>query len=162
VLDLQPGQRVLITGALGNVGKAAMFAARQRRAIIIAAVRADEARAAGAAEVAVPSQDWTGEPFDHVADTVGGDSMVALFRHLKTGGRIVTALDIPIPPDGLPATPEFYALNPDGAQLARLVSAVASGELPVVVGRVLPLEAAAEGQVAVDAGGLRGKIILKP
>ncbi|MDO7836697.1 NADP-dependent oxidoreductase [Sphingobium sp. HBC34] len=164
-LDLKAGQRVLITGALGNVGRAAMFAARGRGAHIIAAVRADravEAREAGAAEIAVIGEEWTGEAFDEVADTIGGPSVAPLMRHLKPGGRIATASDSPIPPDGLPVVPEFYGINPDGAQLTKILAAVAAGALPVMIDRVLPLDAAAEGQKAVDAGGLRGKIILKP
>ncbi|TWH79292.1 NADP-dependent oxidoreductase [Novosphingobium taihuense] len=164
-LDLQAGQRVLITGALGNVGRAAMFVARGRAGHVIAAVRADragEARDAGAAEIAIVGEDWTGEAFDVIADTIGGTDVVALMHHLKPGGRIVTASDIPIPADDLPAAPEFHSVNPDGQQLAQILAAVASGDLPVPIDRVLPLEAAAEGQSAVDQGGLRGKIILKP
>ncbi|MDF8334950.1 NADP-dependent oxidoreductase [Novosphingobium cyanobacteriorum] len=164
---LQPaaGQRVLITGALGNVGRSALFAAARRGVHIIAAVRADraeEALAAGAAEVAAIGEDWTGEPFDHAIDTIGGADVAPLMRHLRPGGRIVTASDVPIPADDLPATPEFDGVIPDGAQLAELVRAVASGALPVPVGKVLPLEQAAEAQQAVAAGGNRGKIILQP
>lgn len=161
----EPGQRVLITGALGNVGRAALFAAKRRGVHIIAAVRADrakEALAAGAAEVAAIGDDWTGEPFDHAIDTIGGADVAPLMRHLRPGGRIVTASDVPIPADDLPAIPEFDGVIPDGAQLTELVEAVANGTLPVPVGRVLLLEQAAEAQQAVAAGGNRGKIVLQP
>ena len=162
-VDAQRGQRILITGALGAVGHVAVHIARARGAHVVAGVRANQADAArtlGAAEVAVIGEDWTGAPFDHVIDTVGGPQVARLCRHLKAGGRIVTAATTPIDPTGLAATPEFYGVTPDGRGLARLVDAVASGALTMPVARTLPLERAAKAQAAVDAGGTGGKIVL--
>lgn len=163
--DVQPKQRVLITGAVGAVGHVALHAARERGARIVAGVRADqakEARALGADEIAIIGEDWSGDGFDHVIDTLGGSDVARLCRHLAPGGRIVTAATRPIDPAGLPATPTFFGVTSDGTDLARLVFAVASGALTMPVARTLPLDRAAEAQAAVDAGGTGGKIVLLP
>jgi NADPH2:quinone reductase len=165
MLNVQAGQRVLVTGTVGALGSAAVYAALQRGARVIAAVRESQAAAArtrGASEVAVLGRSWMGEPFDWIIDSLGGSDVASLARHLKAGGRIAALSTTPIPPEGLPVTPEFYPVRPDGGDLSRLVKAVASGALPITVARVLPLTAAAEAQAAVAAGGIGGKIILKP
>ncbi|HEY6868869.1 MAG TPA: NADP-dependent oxidoreductase [Novosphingobium sp.] len=164
-LDVQPGQRLLVTGAVGAVGSVAVYAARARGATVIAAVRADQAetaRRAGAGEVAIIGEPWSGEAFDHVVDTLGGAEVAALAGHLRPGGRLATVATTPIPPEGLPAEPEFYGVMPDGAGLARLVAAVAAGDLPITIGRVYPLAEAGRAQAAVDAGGTGGKVIIAP
>ena len=164
-LDLQPGQHVLVTGAVGAVGHVALYCAKQRGAIVTAGVRATQAQEAlrnGADNVAVLGEgEWDGASFDHVIDTVGGEVVARLCKHLEAGGRIVTAATTPIPTDGLTATPEFFGVTPDGADLARLVQLVNSGALSMPVAQVLPLEQAAQAQRLVDAGGTGGKIILR-
>jgi NADPH2:quinone reductase len=161
----EAGQTVLVTGAAGAVGRFAVLAARRLGARVVAAVRpyqADEARSLGAAEVVVLGQDWVGAPFDHVADTVGGPDVAALCRHVKAGGRIGTVATTPIDPAGLPAEPLFLAVRNNAAQLAEIGRAVAAGEIPVPIARRMPLEAAAEAHRLMEAGGVGGKIILKP
>lgn len=165
-LQVAPGQTVLVTGATGAVGSAAVFYALRRGARVVAAVRARHAaiaRAQGAAAVVVlGEEDWTGAPFDHVLDTVGGDAVAKLCRHLKPGGKIRTAATTPIDPTGLAAQPEFYGVHPDVAQLGTLMQAVADGRLPLTIARRLPLAEAAEAQKLVEAGGLNGKVLLIP
>lgn len=164
--DVKAGQHILVTGAVGAVGRFALHAARKRGARVIAAVRAAQcgtARALGADDVVALDEDgWTGQPFDHVIDTVGGGGVAALCRHLRPGGRIVTAATTPIPPGGLAAAPEFYTVVPSSEGLARLIEAVSSGEVEVPVARVMPLAAAGEAQELTARGGLGGKIILVP
>jgi NADPH:quinone reductase-like Zn-dependent oxidoreductase len=163
-LNLQAGQNVLLTGALGAVGRFALFAAKERGAHVIAAVRpghVQAVRALGADDViALGEGDWTGAPFDHVIDTVGGAAVGALCRHLKPGGRILTAATTPIPADGLSVAPEIFRVHPDGSDAARLAAAVAKGRIAVPIARILPLDQAAEAHRLVEAGGLNGKIIL--
>ncbi|AJR23264.1 NADP-dependent oxidoreductase [Sphingobium fuliginis] len=163
-LDLQAGQRLMLTGALGAVGRFALFAAKERGVHVTAAVRAahvEAVRALGADDViALGKEDWSGASFDHVIDTVGGEAVGALCRHLKPGGRVLTAATTPIPSDELPSAPEFFAVVPSGPDAVRLGAAVAQGRIAVPIARILPLDQAAEAQRLVDAGGLNGKVIL--
>lgn len=165
-VNAQPGQNILITGALGAVGRFALHAARARGAHVVAAVRASHRAAMlalGADDVVeLGGDDWRGAAFDHAIDTVGGEAAARLCRYLKPGGRIVTAATNPIPAEGLPAAPEFFAFTPDGVGLARLGEAVASGAIAVPVAHILPLEKAAEAQRLVEQGGQGGKVILTP
>ncbi len=160
------GETILITGATGAVGHAAVCTAIRSGCHVIAAVRrrySDEARALGAVDViALGEDEWSGAPFDHVFDTVGGADVKELCRHLKPGGRLVTAATSPIDPAGLPATPEFFAVHPDGDRLRRILEDVAAGRLAVRVAMRLPLEQAAEAHRRVEAGGMNGKIVLIP
>jgi NADPH:quinone reductase-like Zn-dependent oxidoreductase len=160
------GETVLVTGAVGGCGRFSVHAAKRLGARVVAAVRAsaaDEARAIGADEVLVlGEQDWTGAPFDHVADTVGGPEVAKLCRRLKPGGRLATVSTTPIDPTGLPAEPVFFGYHGDGVRLAELAVVVAKGELPAPVARKLPMDKAGEAQSVVEAGGQRGKVVIEP
>lgn len=165
-VDAQEGQQILLTGAVGAVGRFALDAARRRGVNVVAAVRATqraEALALGAGEaLSLGEEGWSGAPFDHVVDTVGGEAVAALCRHLRPGGRIATAATTPIDAEGLRAIPEFYAVTADAERLGRLLIAVTRGEIDVPIARVMPLDEAGEAQCLTDTGGTRGKIILLP
>jgi NADPH:quinone reductase-like Zn-dependent oxidoreductase len=159
------GETVLVTGAVGAVGRFIVHAALAEGAKVVAAVRpaqADEARSLGASEVIALDQEVSGMTFDHVADTVGGPAVAKLCRQLRPGGRICTAATDPIDPEGLAAEPVFIFLYQDGARLQRIVDEIAAGGLPVPIARRMPLARAAEAQRLTAAGGLGGKIILEP
>jgi NADPH:quinone reductase-like Zn-dependent oxidoreductase len=91
-----------------------MFAALRLGARVVAAVRSsqlDEARDLGATDVLVLGEEnWSGAPFDHVADTVGGPAVAKLCRHLSPGGLIRTAATTPIDPQGLTTEPVFIVV----------------------------------------------------
>jgi NADPH:quinone reductase-like Zn-dependent oxidoreductase len=162
----QPGETVLVTGAVGAVGRIALQTARQLGVRVVAAVRAqqrDLAVSLGASDVIVLGEATApGLQFDHVADTVGGEQVAALCRLLKPGGRIITVATTPIDPQGLAAKPEFIAVHPDGPQLAALGEQVANGAISVAAPRILPLAEAAQAHRLVEAGGLGEKIVLRP
>lgn len=166
ILLTKPGQTLLVTGATGAVGLVAMLTAIRRGTRVVAAVRekyAVEALARGAiATVTLGAEDWTGDPFDHVFDTVGGGDVAKLCHQLEAGGKILTVATTPIDPDGLIPKPQFYGVHPDGPRLGSLLNDVASGRIPVTIEHRLPLEQAAEGQRLVEKGGLTGKVILEP
>jgi alcohol dehydrogenase len=88
------GERVLVTGASGGVGLAAVQLAVQRGAEVTGSAGAEKAwavRDAGAR--AVIGRDETPEPraFDAVIDVVGGPAFPALLRALRPGGRYAVA-----------------------------------------------------------------------
>src|SRR4051794_29588142 len=115
------GETVLVTGALGAVGRWLIHAALAQGAKVVAAVRpshAEEARKLGASEViALDGGDHANLSFNHVADTVGGPAVTALCKRLIPGGRICTAATDPIDPAGLAAEPVFIFLHQDGPRL---------------------------------------------
>jgi NADPH:quinone reductase len=164
VLRPAPGDRVLITGATGMVGRFALHAAKQAGAHVIAAVRpayAEDARLLGADEVVpLDGGNWAGAPLDGVIDTVGGPAATVLARGVKAGGQILTAATDPLDAAVLPVTPVFVPVHPDGARLERLGRDVAAGRVPVPIAARFALSDAGEAQRVVERGGVKGKIIL--
>ena len=159
------GQRVLVTGALGAVGRFALYAAKARGAIVIAAVRdsqRDAALALGANETIVLGETPANAlNLDHVVDTVGGVAVAVLCRHLRPGGKIKTAATTPIPPEGLASVPEFIAVHPDNEQLAAIGRAVVAGKVTVPIAHVLLLAEASKAHRLLEDGHAGGKIILR-
>ena len=96
---LRAGETLLVLGATGSVGHAAVQIGKQLGARVIAAAstapKRDAARAAGADEVVDSSGDWKDAVkalaapggVDVVFDTVGGDATDTAFRTLGWGGR---------------------------------------------------------------------------
>lgn len=98
--QLRQDETVLVHGAAGGVGTAALQVARALGARTIAVVSSDEkekvARQAGADEVLRsdgPWKDqakvWSGRGVDIVIDPVGGDRFTDSLRALAEGGRLV-------------------------------------------------------------------------
>jgi NADPH2:quinone reductase len=160
------GQTILVTGATGAVGRFAMFAALHMNVRVVAAVRAsqiDSALAVGAdAAFILGSDSWSGAPFDHIVDTVGGAEVAKLCIHLAPGGRIRTVATTPIETQGLSELPELVIVRPDSDRLAQLARDVLAGYVEVPISHRLPLQEAALAHDWVENGGLGGKIVLLP
>src|SRR3954468_10001028 len=97
---LRQGETVLVHGAAGGVGTAALQVAKGLGARTIAVVSSDEkeqvARDAGADEVVRAdgawkdeAKEWSGGGVDVVIDPVGGDRFLDSLRSLGEGGRVV-------------------------------------------------------------------------
>jgi NADPH:quinone reductase len=98
---LRPGETVVIHGAAGGVGTAAIQVARCLGAEVVAvtssAQKADVARTAGAQTVVDSGADWpsllrslnSGQGADVIVDPVGGDRFDESLRCLAPGGRVV-------------------------------------------------------------------------
>jgi NADPH:quinone reductase-like Zn-dependent oxidoreductase len=93
-IALTAGERVLITGASGGVGSAAVQLARRRGAEVTAIAGNDKAhavRALGASQVIPRDADleilFGPEYFDAAVDVVGGSQFGAMLNTLKRGGR---------------------------------------------------------------------------
>ncbi|SDE77509.1 alcohol dehydrogenase family protein [Limimaricola pyoseonensis] len=87
-------ERVLITGASGGVGSAAVQLARRRGAHVTAVTspaKADELRALGADAILGRDEALPESAFDVVLDLVGGPRWPALLEALSVRGRYVTS-----------------------------------------------------------------------
>lgn len=90
---LRAGERLLVTGAAGGVGTAAVQLAHAAGARVCASVRAEALRAdlarLGADTVVAPGDEAGHGPFDVVLELVGAPNLAADLEALATRGRIV-------------------------------------------------------------------------
>jgi NADPH:quinone reductase-like Zn-dependent oxidoreductase len=164
--DLKSGQTVLISGAAGNVGRSAVFAAKSRGARVLAAVlrrQLPEAAHVGADQVVA-----TDEPealaqlpqLDAVADTVGGKTAEILIGKVKRGGVFASTLGVPQNAEKYPAVKAVPVYARADANILRLMAeAVKTGRLVIPIGAKMPLENAAEAHAAAEKAGF-GKVLL--
>jgi NADPH:quinone reductase-like Zn-dependent oxidoreductase len=165
---VQPGQTIVLTGAVGSVGRCALFAAREIGANVIAGVRKSqivEAKSLGATEAIDLSDDSAIAKLgtvDGVADTVGGDAAPKLLAKVKPGGNYGSVLG---PPKDAALHPTVnvkpMTAQPNPATYIHYGEAVRDGKLTLPIDRIMPLCDAAAAQAAAEKGGV-GKIILTP
>jgi NADPH:quinone reductase-like Zn-dependent oxidoreductase len=165
---IKAGQTVLVVGALGNVGRSAVFTAKERGAIVIAGVlkkQIDEAHAVGADQT-VATDDAAAianlSPLDAVADTVGRRTAEKLIAKVKPGGVFASVEGAPQNAGQYPSVkvvPVFSKF--DRKTLEFMAEAVRDGKLIIPISQKLPLGEAAEAQAAAENGGV-GKILLVP
>jgi len=90
---LAMGERVLVSGAAGGVGSAAVQLAHAAGAVVTASVRNtalhDEVRALGADVVVSPDDFVDAGPYDVVLELIGAPNMPRNLEALAGGGRIV-------------------------------------------------------------------------
>ena len=98
---IRAGETVLVVGAVGNVGRSAVFTAKDRGANVIAGVlkrQMDEAKTVGADQVVATDDDTAIAnlpPLDAVADTVGGRTAEKLIAKVKPGGVYASVVGAP-------------------------------------------------------------------
>lgn len=162
------GQTILVTGAVGNVGRSAVYYLQQSGVQVIAGVRArqkPQALELGAAPVvALDSDSELGAlpELDGIADTVDGALIAKLLPKLKSGGVLGSVLGAPKAAEGKPIRVEAVQAGPDTALLARMAQAVRRGELKIPIARRFKLAEAAAAQQLAEAGGVAGKVVLVP
>jgi NADPH:quinone reductase-like Zn-dependent oxidoreductase len=163
---VKPGQTVLVTGGIGNVGRSAVFAAKDRGARVIIAVRKkqlDEAASLGA-DSAVTTDDNGAlaklPPLDAVADTVGGETAQKLIGKVRSGGVFASVLGPPANAKDFPSVKVVgFRSKPDADTLHRTSEAVRAGKFTIPIARKFALRDAAAGHAAIEAG-LSGKVLL--
>jgi NADPH:quinone reductase len=185
---LAEDESVLVHGAAGGVGSAALQVAKGLGARTIAVVSNDEkervAREAGADEVVRSdgpwkdeAKEWSGGGVDVVIDPVGGDRFTDSLRSLGEGGRCVVVgfAAGPIPEvrvnrlllNNIEVVGAGWGAHvmgkPDvnreiGAVVNRLVD---EGAVRPIIGARFPLERAADALELLDGRGATGKVILE-
>jgi NADPH:quinone reductase-like Zn-dependent oxidoreductase len=160
-----PGDTVLVTGALGGVGRVALFAAKERGAKVWAGIRKSqksEAATLGAEGVVAldDDQDVAKLPvLEAIADTVGGDTIRKLYGKLKPGGVIGSVLGEPPGARDHGLVVRAFMARPDAAMLAKYAAAVAAGKLVIPIVKKLPLAKAAEAHAFAEKHA-HGKVLL--
>ncbi|MFZ1167706.1 MAG: NADP-dependent oxidoreductase [Candidatus Sulfotelmatobacter sp.] len=163
---IQAGQTVLVVGAAGNVGRSAVFTAKQRGAKVIAGVlkrQIDEAKTVGTGQ-AVATDDDTAianlPPLDAVADTVGGRTAEKLIAKVKPGGVYASVVEAPQDAAKYPTVRVVHVFSKfDRKTLEFMAEAVRDGKLVIPISQKLPLSEAAKAQAAAEKGTV-GKILL--
>jgi len=160
------GSVVLVTGAVGSVGRAAVFAARARGAEVVAGVRRRQKDAAAELNVDVVAIDDDAEierlpRLDAIADTVGGETLKKLLPRVRKGGTVGSVLGQPAGAKERGLTGRPHMTHPDGKRLAQLAQAVAAGELVIPIAKRMPLEQVREAQKLAETGAAGGKVVLR-
>ncbi len=186
--NLRPGETVLVTGAGGGVGSSAVQIAKARGATVIAVARDGEratlAEQQGADHVLVGGPALRDEVMaltnrrgaNVVLESVGGDVFAQALRCTAWEGRLVVigfaSGDLPTVKAGHLLVKNLAVMGvqvsdyrdrePDTVRqvIEELLDLHVQGRLTVSIDRTYPLEDAATALAAVEAGGLRGRVVL--
>ena len=179
---LQPGERVLVTGAGGGMGRAAVQLAAHMGAHVVAAASSESrlqlAREAGAAEAILVDREHPQIPvkdIDLVFDPVAGPLVLPLVRCLRRGGRyaiigFVGGRGEPVPFNrlllreieliGVRAGEQGRQDPAAGLRHMREIDARAAHLRPHI-GLELPLSQARAAFAAMGAGRIDGKCVIR-
>ena len=169
VAHLSAGQKVLIHGASGGVGTAAIQLAKAKGAYVIATASEKNLpllRQLGADE----ALDYNAAPFetvvqgaDVVFDLVGGDTTDRSFQVLKPGGFLVSVAANPSAEKAAQANvkiAQVFVYN-SGVQLQEIATLIDQGSVKPVIERIYPLSEVKIAFDAVASRRTRGKIVLE-
>ena len=166
---LQSGHRILIHGAAGGVGHYAVQLAKWKGAYVVATGSTknhDLLRKLGADETI----DYTTQKFesivrdvDVVLDTIGGETQERSWRVLKKGGILASLVQPPSEQKAkaIGVRAAFVWSQPNGNELAEIAALIDSGNLKIVLDRILPLSEARRAHELSQSGHARGKIVLR-
>jgi D-arabinose 1-dehydrogenase-like Zn-dependent alcohol dehydrogenase len=179
--QMKPGERVLITGASGGVGMAAIQVAKALGVQVIAATTSESKRAAllevGADDVVVDKGEElhrkvravAREGVDAALELTGSPTFTAALRSLRVGGRLILVGNIPTEPIRLnPGAVILNGLQIRGtagctrADLVDVFALLAAKKMHVVVHRTLPLAQAPDAHRILSERGAVGRIVLVP
>jgi acryloyl-coenzyme A reductase len=179
---LQPGERIIVTGAGGGVGAHAVQLARMMGAFVMAVDIGEEklslARELGADAVfdasrgdfSATAREWTdGDGADVVLELVGTATFDASIKSLARGGRMViigshTGTALNLSPQAMIAN-EWEVLgsrNVSKRELAEVVNLVAAGRIKPVVTGTYPLEEAEAVHQRLRNQEIMGRVVLEP
>lgn len=175
---LGAGERVLITGANGGVGMAAIQVASRLGAEVVAVIRdarhRDFVEGLGAHTVIVDRGDSFHKSsiagkVELALDTVGPPTFNSSLRSLRFGGRLVIVGNVIEAKVSLNlgyiitrGIPIMGGSGANRAEMAQLFALHAERPFHAAIERVMPLAEADEAQRLVKAGGRQGRIVLVP
>lgn len=161
------GQTLLVTGAVGAVGRVAVWVAKRRGAKVLAGVRSSqvqEAEKLGVEGIVVLDDDAAIArlpAIDCIADTVGGKTIGKLLSKVKAHGVVGSVVGEPAEAKARGLTVRAFLAHPDSKRLSELGAAVASGQLVIPIAKRFPLSEARAAQALAEGGGV-AKVLLIP
>jgi NADPH:quinone reductase len=187
--QLRSGETVVVTGASGGVGMAAVDVARHLGARVIAGVGSGEhaavLRSRGVTEIVNYRREdlrdrlkvlTGGEGIDVAFDNVGGALFEALARSMRWGGRLLpigfTSGEIPKLAMNLPLLKNFSIVGvfagawedkePEAARQVKetLMSWVADEKIQPHIGMVVPMEGIREAMMAIRSRTSSGRVVV--
>jgi NADPH2:quinone reductase len=177
------GDRLLVQGAAGGVGTAAVQLGAAAGARVVASVRNRDHHQAvaglGAAVVAGPDEVFGHGPFDVILELVGAPNVPAGLDALATGGRLMViglgagatvevnlrtlwALRARLLASNLRSRPLEQKADAARRVEHQVLPLVADGRLTIPVAATFPLDAAQAAYDRFAAGGKLGKLVLLP
>ena len=163
----RPGDIILVTGAIGGVGRTAVHVAKQHGAHVIAGVRSSQrAEAEGLGADRVIALDDEKEvaalpELDAVADMVGHETIDRILLRIKKNGVLATVLGAPPSAEGRDLRVVGIWAQPDSVRLEELGREVARGLFSIPISKRFKLSQIREAQQLAEKGGI-GKILLTP
>lgn len=162
-LEVRAGSRVLVSGALGAVGRAAVQYLKEIGAVPVAGVRLErleDARLVAAEAIDIGAFPATAA-FD-LAISTAAPVAANVLAHMRPGGKVASIVRMP---EGT-AVPEAVQLielyhRTNAAMLADVAAAASRGALHIPVAQTFSLERLSEAHLAVAAGAA-GKVLVKP
>ena len=164
------GDTVVVAGAAGGVGAIAVQLARQAGATVIGL--ASERQHPWLREHGVIPVTYGDGVRQRIEDAAGGP--VDAFIDLVGDGYVQLAIDLGVAPERIDTVVDFEAAGRLGVKaegtgaaasagvLAQLAAMVADGRLEIPIARVFPLSEVRDAYRELEAGHLRGKIVLTP
>ncbi|CDX52884.1 Alcohol dehydrogenase [Mesorhizobium plurifarium] len=171
---LKSGEHVVITGASGGVGSAAIQLAKRRQAFVTAVAapkKADEMRKLGADRVIARGESLTGqlgaESVDVVVDVAAGPAFAELLDVLKKGGRYAVGgaiagpiVELDVRTLYLKDLTFFGCTFQDDVVFRNLISYIERGEIHPFVGKTFPLREIVAAQQEFLSKTTSGKLVL--
>jgi NADPH:quinone reductase-like Zn-dependent oxidoreductase len=170
---VQPGEKVLVNGASGGVGTAAVQLAKHFGAEVTgvcSTANLELVKSIGADKVIdYKKEDFTrgGETYDVIVDTVGTASFSLSKGALAESGRLLLVLGtlpdmLQIPWVSMTTRKKVIAgpANPRAEDLRFLATLAESGQFKPVIDRTYPFEQMVEAHRYVDTGHKRGNVVV--
>ncbi|MEH6824618.1 MAG: alcohol dehydrogenase family protein [Motiliproteus sp.] len=173
---VKAAERVLITGASGGVGSAAVQLAKRRGAVVIAVCGSEKVsavKALGADRVLTRGTSLTAdlgcESVDVVIDLVAGSQWPELLELLRRGGRYAVAgaiagplVELDVRTLYLKDLSFFGCTYQPRFVFENLIGYIEQGELKPLVAKTYPLKQLVQAQQDFMAKGFIGKLVLVP
>jgi NADPH2:quinone reductase len=171
LLGLRGGEQLFVTGGAGGVGHIAIQLALARGARVIATASPanhDFLRELGAEPLDYHDENvprfvrelTDGGGADAAFDLFGGDGQEQAFASLRRGGRLVSIAAPPVKREHFESG--YIFVRPSGYDLGEHITPlVHDGGLRPHIAATFPLEEAAAAQEQLEAGHVRGKLVLK-